>query len=234
MADTPDLGSGSARIRGSSPLARTTNANKIEVFESYRTNSAQIETVSEQPKVRFPKAIRFRRVEATIYGKTANYPFYRLAYYVVGKRVTRSFKSYGEAKTEAEKKVREIAEGSQAAALTGEQSRDAIAALQRLENFRQSTGRRYSILAAVSEFVETVEKLKGRALGEAVEGFLQTVAAVSRKDVAEAVEEFINGRKYKAEAKEGKRSQLATVSCESVTAHCSHFRRNTISETNLL
>jgi hypothetical protein len=64
--------------------------------------------------VRFPKVIRFRRIEATIYGKKPNYPFYRLTYYVAGKRATRSFKSYGEAKTEAEQKVREIADGSQA------------------------------------------------------------------------------------------------------------------------
>jgi integrase len=157
--------------------------------------------------VRFPKAIRFRRVEATIYGKTKKYAFYRLACYVAGRRVTRSFKSYGEAKTEAERLVREIAHGSQAAALTGGQSRDALDALQRLENFRQSTGRRYSMLAAVSEFVETLEQLKGRSLGEAVEGFLQTVAVISRKDVAEAVEEFLEGRRHKAEAKDGKRPQ---------------------------
>ncbi len=159
--------------------------------------------------MRFPKAIRFRRVEATIYGKTENYPFYRLAYYVAGRRVTRSFKSYGEAKTEAERMVREIADGSQAAALTGEQSRDALAALERLETFRQSTGRRFSLLAVVSEFVEASGKLNGRGLGEAIEGFLQTVAAVRRKDVSEAVEEFLEGRRHKAEAKDGKRAQLS-------------------------
>jgi integrase len=209
LADTPDLGSGSARIGGSSPLARTTFIEDCEENDICRTVTAQIQTENETPKVRFPKIIRFRRVEAKIYGKKPNYPFYRLAYYVAGKRITRSFKSYGEAKAEAEKKVREIAGGSQAAALSAAQSRDALAALQRLENFRQSTGCRYSLLAAVSELVETVEKLNGRGMGEAVEGFLQTVAAVSRKDVAEAVEEFITGRKHKAEAKEGKRAQLS-------------------------
>lgn len=159
--------------------------------------------------MRFPKIIRYRRIEATIYGKRPNYPFYRLTYYVVGKRVTRHFKSYGEAKAEAERKIREIAAGSQAAALTGEQSRDALAALQRLENFRQSTGRRFSLLAAASEFVETLEKLKGRSLGEAIGGYLQTVAAVRRRDISEAVEEFLDGRKHKAEAKDGKRAQLS-------------------------
>jgi len=173
--------------------------------------------------VKFPKRIRYRRVEATIYGKTKKYPFYRLAYCVAGKRVTRSFKAYGETKTEAERIVRETANGSQAAALTGAQSRDALAAFQRLENFRQSTGRRFSLLAAASEFTEALEKLRGRSLGEAVEGYLQTVATVRRKDVAEAVEEFLDGRKHKAEAKDGKRAQLSAC-YETHVASCSRNR----------
>jgi superoxide dismutase len=37
--------------------------------------------------VRFPKTIRHRRIEATIYGKSPNYPFYRLAYDVAGKQL---------------------------------------------------------------------------------------------------------------------------------------------------
>ena len=118
--------------------------------------------------MRFPKAIRFRRVEATIYGKTVNYPFYRLTYYVAGKRHHPHFQNlYGEAKSEAEKNCpRNSGKGVlQAAALTGEQSRDALAALQRLENLRQSTGRRYSILAAVSEFVETIGRSERAQLG---------------------------------------------------------------------
>ena len=155
--------------------------------------------------------MRYRRVEATIYGKTKNYPRYRLIYYVAGERVSRHFRTYAEAKSAAEQKVREIANGSQAAALTGAQSRDALAALQRLENFRQSTGRKFSLLAATSEFVEALEKLSGRSLGEAVEGFLQTVAIVKRKDVSKAVEEFLESRQHKAEAKAGKRAQLSAT-----------------------
>jgi integrase len=208
-------------VRGSKPLPRTIFIGDFEENDSYRTVTAQNLAGAEKANVRFPKVIHFRRVEATIYGKTKKYPFYRLAFYVAGKRVTRSFKSYGEAKTEAEKKVREIANGSQAAALTGEQSRAALAALQRLENLRQSTGRRFSVLSAVSEFVEALEKLKGRSLGEAVEGFMQTVAVVSRKDIAEAVEEFLEGRRHKAESKDGKRSQLSA----SYEAHVASWLR---------
>ena len=209
MADTPDLGSGSARIGGSSPLARTIFTRDFEENRFTAQLPHSFEPPDDKPKVKFPKVIRFRRVEATIYGKTENYPFYRLVYYVAGKRRKREFKTYGEAKTEAERLVREIADGSQAAALTGDQSRDALAALERLDSLRQSTGRRLTLFAAVSELAETVEKLRGRSLGEAVEGFLQNAAAVRRKDVGEAVEEFLDGRKHKAESKDGKRAQLS-------------------------
>lgn len=101
-----------------------------------------------------------------------------------------SFPSYSLAKSHADGLVKDLAKGSQVTALHPAQARDTLAALERLENFRQSTGRRYSILAAVSEFVETLEKLQGRSLGE-------------------AVEEFLDGRKHKAEAKDGKRAQLS-------------------------
>jgi integrase len=159
--------------------------------------------------VRFPKTIHYRRIEATIYGKKPNYPFYRIAFYVAGKRQLRNFKTYQEAKAEAERKVREIADGSQAAALNADQSRDALAAFQRLETLRQSSGRRVSLLAAVSEFAEAVDKLRGRTLGEAVEGYLRTVVSIQRKDLSEAVEEFIESRKHKSKVADGKRAQLS-------------------------
>jgi integrase len=159
--------------------------------------------------MKFPVIVRHRREKATIYGKSANYAFYRLGYYVAGQRCVRSFKTYGEAKTEAERIVRQLAEGSQAAALSGPQSRDALAAMQRLDALRQSTGRRVSLLAAVSEFAEASAKLQGRNLGEVVEGYLNTVASVKRKEITEAVEEFIAIRKPLTEAQAGKRAQLS-------------------------
>jgi hypothetical protein len=69
----------------------------------FRTDSAQNSTGSERSKVRFPKLIRYRRIDATIYGSKPNYPFYRIAYYVAGKRQLRNFKTYQEAKDEAER-----------------------------------------------------------------------------------------------------------------------------------
>jgi hypothetical protein len=47
-----------------------------------------------------------------------DYPFYRIAYRVEGKRQFHNFSKYGDALKEAEGKVRELADGSQAAALS--------------------------------------------------------------------------------------------------------------------
>jgi len=159
--------------------------------------------------VRFPQIVRHRKAEVTIYGKSASYPRYRLAYHVAGKRRLLSFPTYAKAKKEAESLVREIAKGSQTAALSAKQARDAIAALERLQELYESTGRRVTLLAAVSEFSEALSKLQGQTLGEAVERFLATVATVKRKDLAEAVEDFIATREPKTKAQDGKRAQLS-------------------------
>ena len=49
----------------------------------------------------------------------AELPFHHIAYDVAGKHHFRTISKYGEALKEAESKVRELADGSQAAALTG-------------------------------------------------------------------------------------------------------------------
>ena len=61
--------------------------------------------------MRFPKTVRFRKVEAKIYGKSKAYPFYRVCGYVAGKRRMTSFVTYSEAKAAADKLVRELAAG---------------------------------------------------------------------------------------------------------------------------
>jgi hypothetical protein len=58
-----------------------------------RTDSAQILTQSEPPKINFPKVIRHRKAKVAIYGKKPNYPFYRIAYRVAGKRLLRNFQN---------------------------------------------------------------------------------------------------------------------------------------------
>ncbi len=159
--------------------------------------------------MKFPKVIKYRKAEATIYRKSKSYPFYRVAAYVHGKRHMASYPTYSAAKEAAEKLVRDIAAGSQAAALTTGQANDALAALQRLEGLYRATGRRVSLLAAASQYAEAVEKLKGHALNAAVDGFLSTAATVKRMDLGQAVEEFINSRAHKTKAENGKRPQLS-------------------------
>ena len=158
--------------------------------------------------MKFPKVIRHRKAEVTIYGKKPKYPFYRIAYRVAGKRLLRNFSKYGEALKEAEKKVRELAEGSQADALTANQSRDALAAFERLDGHFKSRGKRISLNTAVEGYLDAVGKLN-IPLSDAIERYLRTVASVKRKDIAEAVEDFIVSRQSKTEAKEGKRAQLS-------------------------
>lgn len=132
-----------------------------------------------------------------------------MAHYVNGKRIVRNFASYALARKAADSIVRELANGSSVSALNAGQASDALAALERLEGYHQTSGRRVSLLAAVSAFVEASDKLHGRSLDEAVTGYLRTVVSLKRKDIAEAVEEFIAARQHKTEAKDGKRAQLS-------------------------
>jgi hypothetical protein len=69
----------------------------------------------------------------------------------------KAFPRYGEAKRHADSLVKDLAKGSQVAALTPGQATDALAALERLRNFYQTTGRKVSLLAAASEFSEAAE-----------------------------------------------------------------------------
>src|ERR1035438_6175572 len=209
MADTPDLGSGSARIGGSSPLARTIFTSKNDDIQDFCTEFAQNSGRTADRRVKFPVTIRHRQSKVKIYAPAKNFAYYRLCYAVAGKRRMQTFPNYSEAKTAGDRIVREIAQGSQAASLTAGQSQDAIAALERLAGLHQSTGRKFSLLGAVSEFAEAVAKLRGRSLGEAVAGSLRTVVTVKPKAVAEAVEEFIASRQHRAESQNGKRAQLS-------------------------
>ncbi len=160
--------------------------------------------------MKFPVTIRHRNSQAKIYARSGKFNYYRVAYSVAGKRRMQTFAAYSEARAAAERAVRELAKGSQAVALTASQSRDALAAFERLQGFYQSTGRRVSLLAAVSEFAEAAVKLGGRTLGEAVTGYLRTVANVGRKDINEAVTEFLGSIAPRTRATNGQRAQLSS------------------------
>ena len=83
--------------------------------------------------MRFPKIIRHRNAEVTVYGKKKNYPFYRIAYRADGKRQMKNFAKLSNALTEAKKKARELAEAHPIVALSAAQARDAITAIQMLD-----------------------------------------------------------------------------------------------------
>ena len=100
---------------------RTTFSKENKAFCNSRTDPAQFSAQSDSRKMRFPKTIKYRRFEAKIYGKSQNYSFYRVAYYTAGKRHVRNFKTFGEAKTEAEGILRDLARGSQSAGSALEQ-----------------------------------------------------------------------------------------------------------------
>ena len=58
--------------------------------------------------MKFPVTVKYRRAEAVIYAKSEKYPYYRLAYCAVGKRIVRSFPTYSAVRKEAEDKLREL------------------------------------------------------------------------------------------------------------------------------
>ena len=118
-----------------------------------------------------PSHGKLTHYQATIYGKSKRYPFYRIVYRVDGKRRMKSIAAYSEARDFADAKVRELAEGSKVPALTDKQAGDALAALQRLQSLYQSTGRRISLLAGISEYCEANAKLGERPLSECVDSY---------------------------------------------------------------
>jgi integrase len=159
--------------------------------------------------VRFPVTIKHRGSKVKIYAPAGAFAYYRLAYSVAGKRRMQTFTGYADARQAGERLVRDLASGSQAAGLSASQSRDALAAMQRLDAFRQSSGRRVSLLAAVSEYVEASDRLNGRTLPEAVDGYLANVASVKRKDINEAVGEFLEAQIPLTKGANGQRAQLS-------------------------
>jgi integrase len=162
---------------------------------------------------KWPKKVKHRKqVLAKIYRPCEGRDSYRVAWKAGGKRMMKSFHTYGGtggALEYAEELVKELAKGSRATALTPKQADEALAAIDRLEAYRRSTGRTVSLLRAVSVFCDAEGKLQGHSVDEAVDGYLSTVATVKRMDIAEAAEQFIAARKPKTVAKPGKRPQLS-------------------------
>jgi len=165
--------------------------------------------------IKWPKKVRHRnKVLAKIYRPCEGRGSYRVAWHVSGKRMMKSFPTYGGkggALEYAEELVKDLAKGSQVTALTPGQADDALAALERLQAFYRATGREMTLRGVVAEQCEALEKLHGRTVTEAVDGFLTTVATISRKPLAEAVAEFIESRRHLAESIDGKRPKRSPV-----------------------
>jgi integrase len=173
------------------------------------TEFAQNSARTADRRVKFPVTIRHRASKVKIYAPAGKFAYYRLAYTVAGKRRMQTFATYSDARQAGERLVRDLANGSQAAGLSASQSRDALAAFQRLEAFRQSTGRRFSLLGAVSEFCEAAAKLPDRTVADAVGSYLSTVASVTRKDITKAVDEFLKAQAPLTKSAKGQRAQLS-------------------------
>jgi len=136
----------------------TTFIGENEDISVSRTDSPQKSAVSIC-KVKFPHKVPFRKLTATIYGKSAAYPFYRMAVNVAGKRVVRSFQNFAAAKKDAEAKLRQMAKGKVAAGLSAKESADAIAIRQALAAYQQETGRQLSALEAVTSYITAAKVL---------------------------------------------------------------------------
>ena len=147
--------------------------------------------------MKYPVLLRARKngpVLAKIYKPAPAYPRYRLAWTVGGKRMMKAFPTYSAAKRHGDGMLGDLAKGSQVTLLTPAQANDALAALERLQSFYASTGRKVSLLAGISAYCEAAVKLGDRSLSDSVDGFLSNVATVKRIDLAEAVEEYITLR----------------------------------------
>ena len=160
--------------------------------------------------MKFPKYYKHRgKLAATMYGRSENYPLYRVSWTAGGKRMMKAFPLYGEANRYAERMKQEMAKGSQATLLTAGQAQDALAAMEVLQNFYLSTGKRISLYGAATQVTQAAIKLKGHSLDAAIDGFLGSVVTVKRISVHEAIEQFIAYRKTKTLAAEGRRPQLS-------------------------
>ena len=158
--------------------------------------------------MRFPVTIAHRTGKVKIYAPANNFTYYRLSFTVAGKRQMQTFATYSEAKAAGEAKAKEIHKNSAAASLTPSQSRDALAAFERLDGYFKAKGKRVSLNAAVADYLDAVGRLNV-PLPAAVMGYLNTVATVKRVALAAAVKEFVDGREAETKSVNGKRPELS-------------------------
>jgi hypothetical protein len=169
----------------------TTFVNEIKGAVVICTEFAQSKPRNPDRRVRFPVTVEFYDQRAKVYAPTKNFPFYRVAFKVAGKRRMLTFGSYGEAKKASKDKVKELHKGQQSSALTAKQAQDALTVRDMLAAHRLVTGKLVSIVEMTGNYLSAVKQLpKGCSLLEAVRVYRQSIAAVQRKPLAKAVAEF--------------------------------------------
>jgi integrase len=136
----------------------------------------------------------------------------------------KDFALYTPAKREGDKLVSDLAKGSQASVLSPGQASNALLAFQRLQRFQVDTGRKVTLLEAVSVFCEAAAKLpNGFTLADVMQRFLSTEAIVKRKLLKDAVSDFIEGRRHLGESKNGERSKRSPVYLANVAMWANEF-----------
>jgi hypothetical protein len=199
----------------------TTFVNENADLVANCTEFAQSKARNSDRRVKFPVTIEFYDQRAKVYAPAKNFPFYRVAFKVAGKRRMLTFGNYSEAKKAAENKVKELHKGQQSSALTAKQAQDALTVRDMLAAYRQETGKLVSIVEMTGNYLSAIKQLpKDCSLLEAVRVYRQSIAAVQRKPLAKAVEEFCDARRPKGVSQDGKRSVL--------TIRHLHFIRGTL------
>ena len=202
----------------------TTIVEETEDSQATCTELAQKPARSADRRVKFPVTIEHYEQRAKIYRPGENFPFYRVAFKVAGKRRMLTFGSYSEAKQAAEDKVKELHKGQQSSALTAKQAQDALTVRDMLAAYRQETGKAVSFVEMTGNYLSAVKQLpKGCSLLEAVRVYRQSIAAVQRKPLAVAVTEFCDARRPKGVSQDGKRSVLSPVYVQDTERQLNEF-----------
>lgn len=160
--------------------------------------------------MRFPVKVKYRGAVVKIYGKTPAYAFYRVAGHIGGKRKVVSFRQYGQAKDYADRLVRDIYHGRQAAALSESELAEVMAAKSALGRLREHTSKHFSLAGAVSQFADAVSLLPdGVSLVEAVRQYASTLAIIKPVSVKDAVAEYLQERAALTVSRNGERPQIS-------------------------
>lgn len=199
-----------AEIEGAAPL------------DTIQTQNPPSERTPEEPKrkLKFPKVITRSGHKATIYGRTAKYPKYRLCYMAEGKRITRVFWIYGEALAAAKSTVKQLAKGNAVAASLSKAEAQAYkfafgklialaADLNAAKLDLNAPDVSFPLEDAVAEYCAAKRLLRATSLPDAAKGYMSTLASVRRVNLKTTADEFLAERDARTKSEDGKRTALS-------------------------